>query len=82
MTVWPLIAAAQLNNGTFWNGPLTVGGFASVPENGVPPRTRVSLHTSFFIACAGCTHGPPDSLHPGEPAIAASSPSWSASVMA
>ena len=38
----------------------------------------VSLHTIFFIASTGLTQGPPDSLHPGEPAMASSSPSWSA----
>ena len=60
--------------GTFWNGPVVDGGFASTPVNGCPPSTEVSLHTSFFIACFGVTHGPPDSLHPGEPAIASSRP--------
>ena len=68
--------------GTFWNGPVVVGGFGSAPVNGWPPSTRVSLQTYFFIACAGVTHGPPLSLHPGEPAMAISRPSWSASVVA
>ena len=68
--------------GTFWKGPLVVGGFGSAPANGWPPWTRVSLQTSFFMACSGLTHGPPDSLQPGEPAMAVSSPSWSASSIA
>jgi hypothetical protein len=68
--------------GAFWKGPLTVGGFGRAPVNRFPPSTRVSLQTSFFMAWAGVTHGPPDSLHPGEPAIAISRPSWSASVAA
>lgn|GEM_PF-5122852 len=66
----------------FWNGPETMGGLGSEPENARPPSTRVSLHTSFFIPCDGGTHGPPLSLQPGEPAMAISRPIWSASVVA
>ena len=66
----------------FWNGPVAEGGLGSAPVNGLPPSTRVSLHTSFFMACAGGTHGPPLSLQPGEPAMAISKPNWSASVAA
>ena len=62
-------------NGAFWNGPVVVGGFGRMPVKRRPPRTRVSLQTSFFMAWAGVTQGPPDSLHPGEPAIASSRPS-------
>src|ERR1035437_10165686 len=65
----------------FWNCPVAEGGLASAPLNGRPPCTGVSLHTNFFMACAGVTHGPPLSLHPGEPAMAISSPNWSASVV-
>ncbi len=46
-----------------------------MPAKRRPPSTRVSLQTSFFMAWAGVTQGPPDSLHPGEPAIASSRPS-------
>ena len=56
------------------------GGLGSTPLKGRPPSTRVSLQTYFFIAWAGVTHGPPLSLHPGEPAMAISRPSWSARV--
>ena len=40
---------------------------------------RVSLQTSFFIACSGFTQGPPVSLQPAELKIVISSPSRSAS---
>ena len=66
----------------FWNGPVAEGGLGSVPLKGRPPSTRVSLHTNFFIPWAGGTHGPPLSLHPGDPAMAISNPNWSASVAA
>src|SRR6266567_9523968 len=66
----------------FWNAPVFVGGCASVPVNGFPPSMNVSLHTYFFIPSDAGTQGPPDSLQPGEPAIASSSPSRSASVVA
>src|SRR5664279_2355931 len=47
-----------------------------------PPSTRVSDQTIFFIPSAGFTHGPPLSLHPGEPAIAISRCRESASFVA
>src|SRR3954462_12990007 len=46
------------------------------------PSTFVSLHTSFFIACAGFTHGPPTRLQPAELNTVISSPSPSASAAA
>src|SRR5580704_10118416 len=42
----------------------------------------VSLHTYFFMPCAGGTQGPPVSLQPGEPAIAISIPNWLPRVIA
>src|SRR6266496_6413407 len=66
----------------FWNEPVLLGGCASLPDNGLPPSTSVSLHTYFFIPWDGGTHGPPVSLHPGEPAIAISMPNWSPRWMA
>src|ERR1035437_2023514 len=68
--------------GRFWNGPVFDGGWASVPIKGLPPWTTVSLQTYFFIASGPGTHGPPLSLQPGEPAMASSSPSWYARVVA
>ena len=44
----------------------------------LPPWTRVSLHTSRFIACSGFTQGPPVLLQPGQLATATSIPSESA----
>ena len=44
------------------------------PVKGLPPSTRVSLHTYFFMASGPGTQGPPVSLQPGDPAIASSSP--------
>src|SRR5690348_13106977 len=61
----------------FWKGPVIPGGGASLPVNGCPPSTTVSLQTYFFIPWSGGTHGPPDSLQPGDPAIAISIPNWS-----
>ena len=54
----------------------------SLPVNRLPPSTMVSLQTYFFMPWEGGTHGPPVSLHPGEPAIAISMPSWSPMPMA
>jgi hypothetical protein len=55
------------------------GGSGSVPAKRRGPSTTVSLHTSFFIASAGFTHGPPVMLQPGELKSVISSPSRSAS---
>src|SRR5271155_292477 len=67
---------------TFWNAPVFDGGAAILPLKGLPPSTLVALHTYFFMPCDAGTHGPPDSLHPGEPAMASSRPSRSARVVA
>ena len=56
----------------FWNAPVFDGGAASLPVKGLPPSTSVTLHTYFFIPSLGATHGPPLSLHPGDPAMACS----------
>src|ERR1700690_753297 len=66
----------------FWNGPVTLGGGAIFPVNFLPPSRTVSLHTYFFIPCDGGTQGPPDSLQPGDPAIAISIPNWAPRVIA
>src|SRR5262245_7278650 len=60
-------------------GPLLDGGWPSFSWNVRGPITIVSLHTSFFMACSGLTHGPPVSLHPGELKMVISNPSRSAS---
>ena len=44
--------------GMFCMGPVTIGGCAKAPENGFPPSTLVSLHTTFFIPWLGLTQGP------------------------
>ena len=49
---------------------------------GLAAFDAVSLQTYFFMPCGAGTHGPPDSLQPGEPAMASSRPSWSARVVA
>ena len=46
----------------------------SLPMNRRGPSIVVSLHTIFFMACAGFTHGPPVSLHPPLAAIVISRP--------
>ena len=48
----------------------------------LPPLTVTSLHTSFFMASLGFTHGPPVLLHPGVAVIVASMPSESANATA
>ena len=68
--------------GTLRNTPLLDGGFGSAPVNRAGPTSTVSLHTAFFIACSGATHGPPVSLHPPLAAIAISRPSRLASAPA
>src|ERR1019366_3350744 len=60
-------------------GPLFEGGCASFPVKLRGPSTTVSLHTNFFMACSGFTHGPPVSLQPAELKMVISSPSRSAS---
>ena len=65
-----------------WNGPLFDGGLGSAPMNRRGPSSVVSLHTTFFIACAGFTHGPPVSLQPPLAAIVISRPSRFASAAA
>ena len=63
--------------GRFWKAPVLAGGCASVPVKALPPSTRVSLHTYFFMASLAGTQGPPVSLQPGEPAMAISRFNWS-----
>src|ERR1019366_7661394 len=60
-------------------GPLFEGGCASFPVKLRGPSTAVSLHTNFFMACSGFTHGPPVSLQPAELKMVISTPSRSAS---
>ena len=55
-------------------GPVAAGGCARIRSRTLPPATRVSLHTYFFIASCGATQIPPVSLQPGEPAIVTSIP--------
>src|SRR5512143_1206618 len=71
--------APKSTTGTFWKAPVVDGGFGSRPRNGWPPFTRTSLQTYFFMPSLAGTHGPPLSLQPGEPAMAISSFSDSAS---
>ena len=68
--------------GRSWKFPFTEGGAARRPENFRGPSTRVSLQTSFFMACSGFTQGPPVSLHPPEVCIVISRPSRSDSAAA
>src|SRR5579883_49774 len=60
-------------------GPLLEGGCGSWSWKWRGPSTAVSLQTTFFMACSGFTHGPPDSLHPAELKIDISRPRRSAS---
>ena len=60
-------------------GPSFEGGCGSLLVELSGPVKLVSLHTSFFIACSGVTHGPPASLHPAELKMDISRPSRFAS---
>ncbi len=48
----------------------------------MPPSEVNWLQTYSFMPCDPGTHGPPDSLQPGEPALPAFKPSWSANRIA
>ena len=56
--------------GAFWKGRSSDRWPRQRPGERRAALHAVSLHTSFFIACSGLTHGPPGSLQPGDPAIA------------
>ncbi len=69
-------------SGSDWKFPFDEGGAGKRPENFRGPSTRVSLQTSFFMASAGFTQGPPVSLHPPEMCMVISRPRRSHSAAA
>src|SRR5688572_17449206 len=80
-----VVSAGKPNEGALRiprNGPLLDGGLGSAPVNRRGPSSVVSLHTTFFIACGGFTHGPPVTLHPPLAAIDISRPRRCASAAA
>src|SRR4051812_5291768 len=74
----PAAPSAAPARGTSWYRPATDGSSGSVAVIRRPPATTKSLQTTFYIASASSTHGPPAALHPADVAIVSSKPSSSA----